>query len=53
MTTTNQSSGGRWRTPFVLLGFFALLLAAGVTAGEPGRVLAQAVQICLSCIGIG
>ena len=39
--------------PFwVILGFLALLLA-GIAADEPGRVLEQAKQICLSCIGIG
>ena len=41
------------KTPFLLLGFFLLLLLAGVAVGEPARVLEQARAICLSCIGIG
>ncbi|MEW6218984.1 MAG: CD1871A family CXXC motif-containing protein [Thermodesulfobacteriota bacterium] len=36
-----------------LVGFFVLLWMLGVAAGEPRRVLEQAVQLCLSCIGIG
>ena len=32
---------------------FLGLVAVGVKLGEPSRVLDQATQICLSCIGIG
>lgn len=39
--------------PFLTIMFFLLLWMAGVATGEPGRVLEQAVRICLSCIGIG
>ncbi len=41
------------KTPLVLLGFFLLLWLAGVSLGEPTRVLEQAKSICLECIGIG
>jgi hypothetical protein len=41
------------KTPFLLLTVFVLLGLFGVAANEPLRVLEQARQICLSCIGIG
>ena len=41
------------KTPFVVLFFFLMIWLAGVMSGEPKRVLEQALQICLSCIGIG
>lgn len=41
------------KAPFVVLSAFLLLWLIGIATGEPGRVLEQAVQICLSCIGIG
>jgi len=41
------------KAPYFVLSFFLLLWIAGVIAEEPARVLEQAVQICLSCIGIG
>ncbi len=41
------------KAPFVLLFFFLLLWLAGVSLGEPTRVLEQAKSICLACIGIG
>lgn len=39
--------------PFILLTIYVLLWIAGVATGEPARVLEQASQVCLSCIGIG
>ena len=41
------------KSSFIVLGLFLLLFLAGVTSGEPSRVLSQSWQICLSCIGIG
>jgi len=41
------------QAPFVVIFAFLLLWLAGVASGEPGRVLEQAIQVCLSCIGIG
>ena len=41
------------RGPIFVIGFFLLLWFAGISMGEPVRVLEQAVQVCLSCIGIG
>ena len=39
--------------PFVIILVFLILGAIGISTGEPSRVLQQATQICLSCIGIG
>lgn len=33
--------------------FFLSLFVFGINAGEPQRVLQQAWNICLDCIGIG
>lgn len=41
------------RAPFVAIIFFMILGAIGISLKEPTRVLEQATQICLSCIGIG
>lgn len=41
------------KPPFVVISAFLLLWLIGVATGEPARVLEQAVQVCLSCIGIG
>ena len=41
------------KAPFVIILVFLIIGAIGVATGEPGRVLEQAVQVCLSCIGIG
>lgn len=41
------------KLPFAVLVFFLFVFLAGVLSGEPGRVLEQSWQICLSCIGIG
>ena len=39
--------------PFVTILFFLVMGMIGIMTGEVGRVLEQAVQVCLSCIGIG
>jgi hypothetical protein len=39
--------------PFVTIFIFLVLGIIGITLEEPSRVLEQAKQICLSCIGIG
>ena len=39
--------------PLVAIFLFLLLGMIGISLGEPARVLEQATQICLSCIGIG
>lgn len=41
------------KTPYWIFLFFLGLFLAGIASGEPGRVLEQAISICLSCIGIG
>ncbi len=41
------------KTPFVLMLFFIVLGSVGIALNEPGRVLELALQVCLSCIGIG
>ncbi|MFC1837742.1 CD1871A family CXXC motif-containing protein [Thermodesulfobacteriota bacterium] len=40
-------------TPFVVILFFLIIGIVGIMTGEVSRVLQQAVQVCLSCIGIG
>ena len=39
--------------PFVTILIFLVMGMIGIMTGEVGRVLEQAVQVCLSCIGIG
>lgn len=41
------------RAPFIVILIFLILGAIGISLGEPSRVLEQATQICLPCIGIG
>ena len=41
------------RAPFLVIAGFLLLWFVGISLDEPGRVLEQAIQTCLSCIGIG
>lgn len=50
---TSSSASPIRKAPFVTILIFLLIWMAGVATGEPGRVLEQAVRICLSCIGIG
>jgi hypothetical protein len=38
---------------FIPLIFFLLLFMAGISTNEPQRVMEQAWNICLDCIGIG
>jgi len=40
-------------TPFVVALFFLVMGFVGVYFQEPSRVMHQAWQVCLSCIGIG
>lgn len=41
------------KAPLAVLTFFVILWLIGIATGEPQRVLEQAWQVCLSCIGIG
>jgi hypothetical protein len=41
------------KATFIFLLLFVIFLLIGIAAEEPLRVLEQARQICLSCIGIG
>ncbi len=41
------------KAPLLVLTFFLVLWLLGIASGEPQRVLEQACQVCLSCIGIG
>ena len=45
-------NGGAW-IPLVLMGLGLAMVLAGHVLGEGDRVLAQARQICLSCMGLG
>jgi len=39
--------------PFITILIFLVVGIVGIMTGETGRVLEQAIQVCLSCIGIG
>lgn len=52
MKKSKKNRGLRLSTLVPLLVFLALFLF-GINAGEPQRVLEQAWNICLDCIGIG
>jgi hypothetical protein len=41
------------KAPFITMLFFLIIGILGIMTGEVNRVLQQAVQVCLSCIGIG
>jgi len=41
------------QAPFVAILLFLFVGLVGIALKEPGRVLEQACQVCLSCIGIG
>lgn len=41
------------KAPIALAIAFAAILGIGIFLGEPEGVLARAIQICLSCMGIG
>jgi hypothetical protein len=54
MAAENEKTPKRVRlAPFITILFFLIMGILGVMTGEAGRVLEQAVQVCLSCIGIG
>jgi len=54
MTAESKKRSKRVRVaPFVTILFFLIMGIVGIMTGEVGRVLEQAVQVCLSCIGIG
>jgi len=54
MTAESEKNVNRVRVaPFVIILFFLIIGIFGIMTGEVGRVLEQAVQVCLSCIGIG
>jgi len=41
------------KAPFIVILVFLIMGIVGIMTGEVSRVLVQAVQVCLSCIGIG
>jgi len=41
------------RKSLLLLFFFLLLMLAGISEGEVSAVWEKAINICLSCIGVG
>ena len=54
MTAASEKEEKRIRmAPFITILFFLIMGIVGIMSGEVGRVLEQAVQVCLSCIGIG
>ena len=54
MTAGSEKKSERVRVaPFIIILVFLIMGIVGIMTGEVGRVLEQAVQVCLSCIGIG
>jgi hypothetical protein len=54
MRKENEKKAKRVRVaPFITILFFLIMGIVGIMTGEVRRVLEQAVQVCLSCIGIG
>lgn len=54
MAAENEKKEKRLQlAPFITILFFLVLGILGIMTGEVNRVLEQAVQVCLSCIGIG
>jgi hypothetical protein len=54
MTAESEKESKRVRVaPFITILFFLIMGILGIMTGEVSRVLEQAVQVCLSCIGIG
>lgn len=41
------------KAPLITIALFLTLAMIGISLNEPNRVLEQAWQVCLSCIGIG
>lgn len=41
------------KAPLVTIVIFLVMAMVGIGLDEPGRILEQAWQVCLSCIGIG
>ncbi len=41
------------KAPFITIVLFLIMAMIGISLNEPSRVLEQAWQVCLSCIGIG
>ena len=53
MKREEKNTKGIRIAPFVTILVFLGMGMVGIMAGEVRRVLEQAVQVCLSCIGIG
>jgi len=54
MTAARENKSKRVRVaPFIIILIFLIMGIVGIMTGEVNRVLEQAVQVCLSCIGIG
>ena len=54
MTEESEKTSKRVEVaPFVVILIFVIMGIFGIMTGEVSRVLEQAVQVCLSCIGIG
>lgn len=41
------------KAPFIVISVFLVMAIIGIGLNEPGRVLEQSWQVCLSCIGVG
>lgn len=45
-------SSRRLKTAYILMTLFALMIVVGLLWGGFGRVMTNAIVICLDCIGI-
>jgi hypothetical protein len=53
MTKEKKNTKRARIAPFITILIFLGMGIVGIMTGEVGRVLEQAVKVCLSCIGIG
>ena len=54
MTAARENKSKRVSlAPFITILIFLIMGIVGIMTGGVNRVLEQAVQVCLSCIGIG
>jgi len=51
--TCSKSPPAIRKGPFIIITCFTIMAIIGIGLNEPGRVLEQSWQVCLSCIGVG
>ena len=51
--TSKKSPPPIRKGPFIAIACFTVMAVIGIGLNEPSRVLEQAWQVCLSCMGVG